>query len=97
MCMWLQSCLQKNISLQTADEEFDKLGEDVTKKASLLVHHLNGATAARKRFGAMLGMAAWALSLLDASICVQNGNHMHKLFHSLEAHNVCKVQGEPQI
>ena len=48
----------KNISLQTADEEFDKLGEDVTKKASLLVHHLSGATAARKRFGAMLGMAA---------------------------------------
>ena len=57
LCVCGCSRVIRKHTLQTADEEFDKLSESVTKKASLLVHHINGAIAARKRFGAMLGMA----------------------------------------
>ena len=55
--VYIHLCLQpKHNNLQTSDEDFDKISDGLLKKGNLLVHHLSGATAARKRFAAMLGM-----------------------------------------
>ena len=50
------SSRNKANNLQTSDEDFDKISEGLLTKGNLLVHHLSGAAAARKRFAAMLGM-----------------------------------------
>jgi hypothetical protein len=44
------------ICYKTDDGEIDKVAATITKRASLLVHHMSGAASAKKRFGAMLGM-----------------------------------------
>ena len=45
------------ICYKTDDDEIDKVAAAITKRASLLVHHMSGAASAKKRFGAMLGMS----------------------------------------
>jgi hypothetical protein len=49
--------MEINTICYKTDDEIDKVAAAITKRASLLVHHMSGAASAKKRFGAMLGMS----------------------------------------